>query len=90
MKTLNPIDVQIGRSLRRLRFQAGLSLHRLATAIGVTNARLLEFESGEARIEARVMAEMCDVLDVRPSAFFAWVPKESASGKPARQKLDAA
>ncbi|MCW2283262.1 transcriptional regulator with XRE-family HTH domain [Rhodoblastus acidophilus] len=90
MQVLNPIDVQLGRSLRNRRFAAGLSIHNFATAIGVTNARLLEFESGEERIEARIMANICDVLDARPSAFFAWVSNESPSGQPRRQKLDAA
>lgn len=90
MQVLNPIDVRVGLSLRRLRFRSGLALHRFAKLIGVKTARLLEFESGNARIDARLMVEMCRVLDVRPMAFFEWSPSEPTSDKPAPRKLNAA
>lgn len=70
----NQIDVQVGARLRELRFQNSLSVHALAQAVGVTETRLLMFENGEARIDAMVMADMCRSLNVRPGAFFSWLP----------------
>ncbi|PPQ31339.1 hypothetical protein CCR94_09525 [Rhodoblastus sphagnicola] len=90
MHALNSIDVQVGTCLRKMRFQRGWFVHTLAKAIGVTSARLLEFESGETRIEPRIMSEMCRALGVPPSAFFAWIPNGSMNATPARHKLDAA
>ncbi|PPQ31051.1 hypothetical protein CCR94_10480 [Rhodoblastus sphagnicola] len=90
MEVPNPIDTHVGTKLRDTRSRLGLSAQTLATAIGVTSTRLLEFESGEARIEARVMAKICRVFDVRPSVFFTSMLSEADSRKSTRGKLDAA
>ena len=90
MQMQNPIDVQVGKCLRDMRFEIGWPVDRLAAAIGVTSARMIEYESGEARMEARVMAEICRVLNVVPSTFFAWSPEASSSGASTLDKLEAA
>jgi transcriptional regulator with XRE-family HTH domain len=71
----NPIDVRVGKCLRDERFHIGWPIGRLAAAIGVTSTQLIEYESGEARIGASVMFEMCRVLQVPPASFFAWLPE---------------
>lgn len=79
MQVLNPIDVKVGACLRAMRFQIGWSVNYLATAISVTNSTILEFESGEARIEPRIMIKICRVLNVSPRDFFDWLPMEDAN-----------
>jgi transcriptional regulator with XRE-family HTH domain len=73
-----------------MRFKFGWSIDALARAIGVTSSRLIEFENGEARIEARVMSELCRVLNLLPSTFFAWLPEVSSNATSALGKLEAA
>ena len=90
MQTPNPIDVQVGIHLRNMRLQLGWSIDRLAAAIGVTRLRMFEYESGDARIEAYVMSEMCGVLNVSPSTFFAWLPEAPLNGTSTLDKLVAA
>lgn len=68
------IDFQIGLRLRVLRMRNRLSIAEFARAAGITNARLIEFENGDARIDAPLLAGMCRILNVRPLAFFDWLP----------------
>ena len=66
MQTHNPIDVQIGKCMRDMRFKIDWPVERLATAIGVTRARMFEYGSGEARIEAHVLSKLCHVSNSSP------------------------
>ncbi|PPQ29117.1 hypothetical protein CCR94_16075 [Rhodoblastus sphagnicola] len=77
MLVLNPIDVKVGECLQNTRLHLGLSFHELALAIGVSNACLLDFESGKTRIGADKLYDICRVLHVRPVAFFAWLPDKA-------------
>ena len=70
MTKTNHVDAFVGARLREIRFQRGVSLNRLASRVSLTPARILAFENGEERIPARMMFELCSVLNVLPAEFF--------------------
>jgi transcriptional regulator with XRE-family HTH domain len=78
MQVLNPIDLNVGACLRNLRFKRGWSVNRLAKAVAVSSASILEFESGVTRVDAHILVEICAALDVQPSYFFGWLPQDAA------------
>lgn len=74
----NPVDVHVGRQLRRLRKARGLTQDRLAEAIGVTFQQVQKYERGANRISASKLFEAGKVLDASPSAFFEGLLDRSA------------
>lgn len=70
MTKINPVDAFVGARLREIRFQRRVSLNRLSSGVSLTPARILAYENGEERIAARVMFDLCSVLNVSPGEFF--------------------
>jgi transcriptional regulator with XRE-family HTH domain len=66
----NPVDVHVGRQLRRLRKAKGLSQAQLADAIGVTFQQVQKYERGANRLSASKLFESGKALDASPTAFF--------------------
>jgi len=89
MQVFNPIDVKVGACLRNIRFQRGWSVGYLAKCIGVASARILDFESGATRIDARIMVEICRVLNVKPRYFFEWDRQTIPDSAPSWQNVGA-
>ncbi len=71
MAIKSPIDVAVGARLRELRLQHGLDSARIAARLEVSEGRLLRFESGAERIEARILAAISRIFSVPISSFFA-------------------
>jgi transcriptional regulator with XRE-family HTH domain len=74
MSACNPVDVSVGRCLRNLRFERGLSIADLAIGTGVTADQILAFEEGRERIGAHLILQMSNFLNVDPSDFFKMEP----------------
>lgn len=71
-----------GPRLRELRAKAGLTQAAMAKAIGVSQARIAEYESPKAfRPTWETVLRICLALDVEPSAFMR-EPVEEKSGTP--------
>ena len=62
-------DVEIGRKIRALRLQRGLSQSELAEGIGVTFQQVQKYEKGANRVSAGRLQRIADLLDV-PVTFF--------------------
>jgi PAS domain S-box-containing protein len=71
MKDQNSIDRHVGQRLRQLRLVRSLDLQSLSHAIGVSESRLRQMEQGCERIAAAVILRLSNLLEVRPSEFFA-------------------
>ena len=57
---------ELGQELRALRELSGLSGHRLAEAVGWSQAKVSRIEKARTRAEATDIAKLLDVLDVEP------------------------
>ena len=75
-------DVEIGRKIRALRLQRGLSQSGLAEGIGLTFQQVQKYEKGTNRVSAGRLQRIADLLHV-PITFF-------YSGMTTRTKKDEA
>ena len=64
-----PQDAEIGRRVRTLRMQRGLSQTVLADALGVTFQQVQKYEKGMNRISSGRLVRIAEILKV-PIAFF--------------------
>ena len=62
----DPLDVLIGRRVRRLRIARGCSQSELGIAINVTFQQIQKYEAGTNRIAASTLVRIAAVLDVAP------------------------
>src|SRR3954470_298665 len=62
-------DVEIGRKIRALRLERGLSQSRLAEGIGLTFQQVQKYEKGTNRVSAGRLQQISDLLNV-PITFF--------------------
>lgn len=58
---------QIGSRIRKYRENRGLNQKEFAQLIGVSNARVSNWEQGINRPDADILANICRVLEVSPS-----------------------
>jgi transcriptional regulator with XRE-family HTH domain len=75
----DPRDAAIGKRLRTLRLQRGLSQTELGSLINVTFQQVQKYEKGTNRISAGRLQRIAEVLSVPISFFFASLdeaPKE--------------
>jgi plasmid maintenance system antidote protein VapI len=63
------MNEELGRRLRTLRMLMGKSRTDLAEALGVSPARIEDFECGSAAIGAQLLRQLSDELNVPPSFF---------------------
>ena len=77
-------DIEIGRKLRALRLERGLSQSRLARAIGLSFQQLQKYESGANRISAGRLQQVADHLGVPVAVFYG-----SAGGRAKRDEAGA-
>lgn len=62
---------RIGRNLRALRAERGLSLHDVAGVIGVSYQQLQKYETGANRLPLSAVPPLSDFFGVPPDALFA-------------------
>ena len=70
MSIPDPLDLFVGRNIRRLRVERGLSEASLALALGEPLFRLRAYEAGTERVGSRRLAALARILDVTLGAFF--------------------
>jgi len=74
------IDRMIGSRLKQKRVEKCVDPKTLSFLLGVTEARLLEFECGQQRIDAQILHKICKVLDLNIQYFFEpWIDKGSGA-----------
>jgi transcriptional regulator with XRE-family HTH domain len=62
-------DVELGRKIRALRLQRGLSQTSLADGIGLTFQQVQKYEKGTNRVSAGRLQKIAEMLDM-PVTFF--------------------
>jgi transcriptional regulator with XRE-family HTH domain len=63
-------DVEIGRKIRTLRLERGLSQSRLADGIGLSFQQLQKYESGANRVSAGRLQRIAALLGVPVTVFY--------------------
>ena len=66
---------QIGKNIRSLRLEAGLTQQRLGKMMEVSFQQIQKYETGANRISAAKLWRMAQVLDISVSAFFEGLDK---------------
>jgi transcriptional regulator with XRE-family HTH domain len=72
-----PVDVEVGRRLKRRRTLLGMSQERLGELLGVTYQQVQKYERGVNRIGSSRLYDICRILDVPVSYFFDEVPTQA-------------
>jgi transcriptional regulator with XRE-family HTH domain len=76
-------DVEIGRKIRALRLERGLSQSGLAKGIGLTFQQVQKYEKGANRVSAGRLQSIADLLNMPVMFFFSGVgtkPKRKDEG----------
>jgi transcriptional regulator with XRE-family HTH domain len=63
-------DIEIGRKIRTLRLERGLSQSRLAEGIGLSFQQLQKYESGANRVSAGRLQRIAALLGVQVMVFY--------------------
>ena len=66
----DPRDAEIGRRMRALRLERGLSQTELGTMLGVTFQQIQKYENGKNRVSAARLFEICKALNVSLASMF--------------------
>ncbi len=77
-RSSNPVDVHVGKRLRRQRTLLGLSQEKLGEQIGLTFQQVQKYERGANRIGASRLYDLSCTLGVPISYFFDEMPEEIA------------
>src|SRR5437764_15181916 len=65
----NPIDIEVGRRLKRRRTLLGVSQERLGELLGVSYQQVQKYERGTNRIGSSRLYDICRILEV-PAGYF--------------------
>ena len=80
----DPVDVEVGITLRRIRKERGLSQQEVGARIGVTFQQLQKYENGNNRISASMLVRAAKALGVQPADV---LPKTDAEPLPPAGRL---
>lgn len=67
---VNEFDICVGRVMVMLRTRMGMTQRELGDKIGVTFQQIHKYESGQCRIGAALLNELCHIFEISPSAFY--------------------
>ena len=85
-KVPNPIDAHVGTRVRNRRLELGMTLGKLADALGITFQQVQKYENGINRISASRLQHVSQVLQVNIPYFFEGAPGQlKAKGMPRRR-----
>jgi transcriptional regulator with XRE-family HTH domain len=77
MKITSNIDLVVGLRLRKRRIACEIDTATLAQRAGQTESQIVAYESGTARLNARVMLEICHELRINVRYLFEPLTKNS-------------
>jgi len=72
----DPRDAEIGKRIRALRLERGLSQTELGNLLGVTFQQIQKYEKGANRVAAGRLQRVAEALDVPITFFYAGSPGE--------------
>lgn len=76
----DPLDVHVGKQLRRRRRALGIRLKKFSEEAGVSARQLQRYESGSNRAIARRLFDFANLLNVSPGYFFEGYGEPSRKG----------
>jgi len=85
----NDIDIAVGRQLRKLRLDAGMTLQDLADQIGTSHQQLQKYETGVNRISAGMLPIVAEAVGADVMEFFQDVGADEAQESSAADRLRA-
>ena len=63
----DPIDVEVGINLRRIRKQRGVSQSEMGRSLGITFQQIQKYEKGTNRISASMLVRAAKAMGVQPA-----------------------
>ena len=78
----NPIDLYVGKRLKKARLMRGMSQERLAKAMNITFQQVQKYEKGLNRIGASRLWDLAQVLDVSITYFYEGMSAEIQDQSP--------
>ncbi len=75
-RSRDPLDMTIGKRVRALRLQRGMSQTELANALDLTFQQVQKYEKGANRIAAGRLQRIAEILEVPVTFFFSGFGEE--------------
>jgi transcriptional regulator with XRE-family HTH domain len=66
----HPVDIHVGKQVRKLRLILGVTQVELAAQLDLSFQQVQKYETGANRLSASRMFEISEILGVETSAFF--------------------
>jgi transcriptional regulator with XRE-family HTH domain len=83
----SPRDIEIGRRIRALRLERGITQTQLGNLLGVTFQQIQKYEKGANRVAAARLQRVAQALDV-PIMFFYTDPPATEQAKAQPNSMD--
>lgn len=77
-KESHPVDVYVGKQLRKLRSSLGLKQQQVAKMAGITFQQLQKYEKGHNRMASSRLHDIGKILGVKPEYFFTGIEEDEA------------
>jgi transcriptional regulator with XRE-family HTH domain len=69
-KQQDPLDIEVGRRVRALRLEKGMSQEKLGNQLALTFQQIQKYENGTNRIGAAKLQRIAQILGVSVSALY--------------------
>jgi transcriptional regulator with XRE-family HTH domain len=69
-KQQDPLDIEVGRRVRSLRLEKGMSQEKLGNQVALTFQQIQKYENGTNRIGAAKLQRIAQILGVSVSALY--------------------
>ncbi|MDI7864147.1 helix-turn-helix domain-containing protein [Rhizobiaceae bacterium n13] len=79
-KTPDAVDVTVGRNVRLLRVQRGVSQEKLGEALGITFQQIQKYEKGTNRISSSKLSAIADYFNVDVASLFSGTGSSGQGG----------
>lgn len=83
-----PVDIHVGKRLRKQRTLLGMTQTTLGTAVGLTFQQIQKYERGSNRIGASRLFQLSGILGVEVQYFFDKMPRQVAETGGTRSVLE--
>lgn len=86
----HPVDVHVGKQIKRMRALRRMSQTDLAQSLNTSFQRIQKYEIGSNRVSASLLHRLSGIFGVSPCYFFAGLPAEDDPGERQGVPLDVA
>ena len=74
----HPVDVHVGKRIRRRRWLVGMTQQQLAQDVGIKFQQIQKYETGANRVSASRLWDISETLEVPVSFFFEGLERAQA------------